>query len=107
MLRTSWPEYKSRKLCPGEAQVRHAHPCVYVPDRLRENTLRDVITKLEPDLFLAVTGLTVKDFHLLVRLKVFNTKASDKMGYQKRASAKQNGQHRERLTNNLVYLLAG
>ena len=24
-------------------------------------------------LFLAVTGLTVKDFHLLVRLKVFNT----------------------------------
>lgn len=32
-----------------------------------------VITKLEPDLFLAVTGLTVKDFHLLVQLKVFNT----------------------------------
>ena len=32
-----------------------------------------MITKLEPDLFLAVTGLTVKDFHLLVRLKVFNT----------------------------------
>lgn len=27
----------------------------------------------EPDLFQAVTGLTVKDFHLLVRLKVFNT----------------------------------
>lgn len=38
-----------------------------------ENTLQDVITKLEPDLFLAVTGLTVKDFDLLVRLKVFNT----------------------------------
>jgi hypothetical protein len=32
-----------------------------------------VITKLEPDLFLTVTGLTVKDFHLLVQLKVFNT----------------------------------
>ncbi len=32
-----------------------------------------MITKLEPDLFLAVTGLAVKDFHLLVRLKVFNT----------------------------------
>ena len=28
---------------------------------------------LEPDLFLTVTGLTIKDFHLLVRLKVFNT----------------------------------
>jgi hypothetical protein len=39
----------------------------------RENTLQDVITKLEPDLFRAVTGLTVQDFHLLVRLKVFNT----------------------------------
>jgi len=30
------------------------------------------VTKLEPDLFLAVTGLTVEDFDL-VRLKVFNT----------------------------------
>ena len=32
-----------------------------------------MITRLEPDLFLSVTGLTVKDFHLLVGLKVFNT----------------------------------
>jgi len=39
----------------------------------RENTLQDVITKIEPALFETVTGLTVKDFHLLVRLKVFNT----------------------------------
>jgi hypothetical protein len=31
-----------------------------------------MITKLEPDLFLTVTGLTVPDFRLLVRLKVFN-----------------------------------
>ncbi|CAN5334591.1 hypothetical protein BH11PLA2_BH11PLA2_46910 [soil metagenome] len=45
---------------------------MYLTD-FRENTLQDVITKLEPDLFLAVTGLTIKDFHLLVRLKVFNT----------------------------------
>jgi hypothetical protein len=59
---------------PGEAdQVRYTHPGVHVPDRLPRNTLQDVITKLEPELFLAVTGLTVKDFHLLVRLKVFNT----------------------------------
>ena len=28
---------------------------------------------LSSDCLLAVTGLTVKDFHLLVRLKVFNT----------------------------------
>ena len=45
---------------------------MYLTD-FRENTLQDVITKLEPDLFLTVTGLTVQDFHLLVRLKVFNT----------------------------------
>lgn len=45
---------------------------MYLTD-YRENTLQDVITKLEPDLFRTVTGLTVKDFHLLVRLKVFNT----------------------------------
>jgi len=45
---------------------------MYLTD-FRENTLQDVITKLEPDLFLSVTGLTVADFHLLVRLKVFNT----------------------------------
>ena len=45
---------------------------MYLTD-FRENTLQDVITKLEPELFLAVTGLTVEDFHLLVRLNVFNT----------------------------------
>jgi len=45
---------------------------MYLTD-FRENTLQDVITKLEPDLFEAVTGLTVADFHLLVQLKVFNT----------------------------------
>jgi hypothetical protein len=45
---------------------------MYLTD-FRENTLQDVITKLEPELFLTVTGLTVKDFHLLVRLKIFNT----------------------------------
>jgi len=45
---------------------------MYLTD-FRENTLRDVITKLEPELFLTVTGLTVQDFHLLVQLKVFNT----------------------------------
>ena len=45
---------------------------MYLTD-FRENTLQDVITKLEPGLFLTVTGLTVADFHLLVGLKVFNT----------------------------------
>lgn len=45
---------------------------MYLTD-FRENTLQDVITKIEPGLFETVTGLTVKDFHLLVRLRVFNT----------------------------------
>ncbi len=45
---------------------------MYLTD-FRENTLQDVITKLEPELFMTVTGITVQDFHLLVRLKVFNT----------------------------------
>ncbi len=34
---------------------------------------QDVITKLEPETFRTVTGLEVKDFHLLVRLKIFIT----------------------------------
>jgi hypothetical protein len=33
----------------------------------------DVITQLEPGLFKKVTGLTVKDFELLVSLGVFNS----------------------------------
>jgi hypothetical protein len=45
---------------------------MYLTD-FREHTLQDVITKLEPELFLAVTGLSVMDFDLLVRLRVFNT----------------------------------
>ncbi|MDO5701262.1 MAG: restriction endonuclease [Bowdeniella nasicola] len=44
---------------------------MYLTD-FRENTLQDVITKIEPKLFTTVTGLTVEDFHLLVELKVFN-----------------------------------
>lgn len=45
---------------------------MYLTD-YRERTLKDVISKLEPDLFYKVTGLTVKDFDLLVSLGVFNS----------------------------------
>ena len=45
---------------------------MYLTD-FRENTLQDVITKIEPDLFETVTGLTVRDFDLLKNLGVFNT----------------------------------
>ena len=41
---------------------------MYLTD-FRENTLQDVITKLEPELFRAVTGLTVEDFSLLAASK--------------------------------------
>lgn len=44
---------------------------MYLTD-CREQTLKDVITKLEPRLFKKVTGLTVRDFDLLVSLGVFN-----------------------------------
>lgn len=68
-------EYKSKRKLIQEKLIKFATRIpafMYLTD-FRENTLQDVITKLEPDLFLTVTGLTVKDFHLLVRLKVFNT----------------------------------
>ena len=68
-------EYKSKRKLVQEKLIKFATRIpafMYLTD-FRENTLQDVITKIEPDLFLAVTGLTVKDFHLLVRLKVFNT----------------------------------
>ena len=68
-------EYKSKRKLVQEKLIKFATRIpafMYLTD-FRENTLQDVITKLEPDLFLAVTGLTVKDFHLLVHLNVFNT----------------------------------
>ena len=68
-------EYKSKRKEVQEKLIKFATRIpafMYLTD-FRENTLQDVITKLETALFLTVTGLTVQDFHLLVRLKVFNT----------------------------------
>ena len=68
-------EYKTKRKLVQEKLIKFATRIpafMYLTD-FRENTLQDVIAKMEPDLFLAVTGLTVMDFHLLVRLKVFNT----------------------------------
>ena len=45
---------------------------MYLTD-YREQSLKDVITQLEPGLFKKVTGLDVKDFELLVSLNVFNS----------------------------------
>ena len=68
-------EYKSKRKQVQEKLIKFATRIpafMYLTD-FRENTLQDVITRLEPDLFQTVTGLSVQDFHLLVRLKVFNT----------------------------------
>jgi hypothetical protein len=68
-------EYKSKRKLVQEKLIKFVTRIpafLYLTD-FRENTLQDVITKLEPGLFLAVTGLTVEDFHLLVSLRVFNT----------------------------------
>jgi len=68
-------EYKSKRKQIQEKLIKFATRIpafMYLTD-FRENTLKDVITKLEPDLFKAVTGLTVDDFDLLVSLNVFNS----------------------------------
>ncbi|MDN6425505.1 MAG: restriction endonuclease, partial [Bifidobacterium crudilactis] len=67
-------EYKTKRKQIQENLIKFATRIpafMYLTD-FRENTLRDVITKLEPGLFKAVTGLTVADFNLLVNLRVFN-----------------------------------
>lgn len=68
-------EFKTKRKLVQEKLIKFATRIpafMYLTD-FRENKLEDVITKLEPDLFNAVTGLNINDFHLLVRLKVFNT----------------------------------
>jgi hypothetical protein len=68
-------EFKSKRKLVQEKLIKFATRIpafMYLTD-FRENTLQDVITKIETGLFETVTGLTVKDFNLLVRLKVFNT----------------------------------
>ena len=67
-------DYKSKRKQIQEKLIKFATRIpafMYLTD-YRENTLQDVITKIEPDLFKAVTGLSVTDFHLLVSLGVFN-----------------------------------
>jgi len=68
-------DYKSKRKLIQEKLIKFATRIpafMYLTD-YRENTLQQVITRLEPELFLTVTGLAVKDFDLLVSLRVFNT----------------------------------
>jgi hypothetical protein len=68
-------EYKNLRKKIQEKLIKFATRIpvfMYLTD-YRERTLKDVITQLEPGLFKKVTGLTVKDFELLVSLGVFNS----------------------------------
>ena len=67
-------EYKSKRKQIQEKLIKFATRIpvfMYLTD-YRERCLKDVITQLEPGLFKKVTGLSVKDFELLVSLGVFN-----------------------------------
>jgi hypothetical protein len=68
-------EYKSKRKQIQEKLIKFATRVpifMYLTD-YRERSLKDVITQLEPGLFKKVTGLTVKDFSLLVSLGLFNS----------------------------------
>lgn len=68
-------EYKNLRKKIQEKLIKFATRIpifMYLTD-YRERTLKDVITQLEPGLFKKVTGLTVKDFELLVSLGLFNS----------------------------------
>jgi hypothetical protein len=68
-------EYKNRRKQVQEKLIKFATRVpvfMYLTD-FREHALKDVINELEPELFRKVTGLTKKDFQLLVSLGVFNS----------------------------------
>ena len=68
-------EYKSLRKKIQEKLIKFATRVpvfMYITD-YRERCLKDVITQLEPGLFKKVTGLSVRDFDLLVSLNVFNS----------------------------------
>ena len=73
-LRDAEKETKSLRKQVQEKLIKFATRIpifMYLTD-YREQTLKDVITKLEPELFKKVTGLTKSDFELLLSLNVFN-----------------------------------
>ncbi len=69
-------EVKNRRKQIQEKLMKFAQriPVFMYLSEYREQTLQDVITKLEPELFKKVTGLTVEDFTLLEKIGVFNGK---------------------------------
>ena len=77
-------EYKSKRKEIQEKLIKFATRIpvfMYLTD-YREYSLKDVITQLEPELFRKVTGLTIKDFSLLVSLNVFNSELMNDAVYK-------------------------
>jgi len=77
-------EYKSKRKEIQNELIKFATRIpifMYLTD-YREHTLKDVITELEPELFKKVTGLTKKDFELLVSLGVFNSELMNDAVYK-------------------------
>ena len=67
-------EYKSKRKEIQEKLIKFATRIpifMYLTD-FREVCLKDVITKLEPQLFRKVTGISVTDFELLASIGLFN-----------------------------------
>lgn len=67
-------EYKSKRKQIQEKLIKFATriPIFMYLSEYREYSLKDVITKLEPNLFTKVTGLNIEDFELLISIGVFN-----------------------------------
>ena len=77
-------EYKSKRKEIQEKLIKFATRIpvfMYLTD-YREYCLKDVISQLEPELFRKVTGLTLKDFELLVSLGVFNSELMNDAVYK-------------------------
>ena len=77
-------EYRSKRREIQEKLIKFATRIpvfMYLTD-YREYCLKDVIEQLEPELFRKVTGLTLKDFSLLVSLGVFNSELMNDAVYK-------------------------
>ena len=77
-------EYKSKRREIQEKLIKFATRIpvfMYLTD-FREYCLKDVIEQLEPELFRKVTGLTLRDFSLLVSLGVFNSELMNDAVYK-------------------------
>ncbi|WP_279797570.1 DEAD/DEAH box helicase family protein [Rothia dentocariosa] len=74
-LKEDQKDYKTKRKQVQEKLIKFATRIpafMYLTD-YRENTLQDIISKLEPELFKSVTGLSVGEFEHLVTLGVFNS----------------------------------